>query len=178
MCHYNYGLDKFEKSILGFEIMKKYLLLIMMLAFVGMRAESGWEDFGTYKKQKEVLAKIDKFQLSADGKYYFTYQNTGIIKKWDVETGVLTDSTKLEITPQYFNFASDGTSALILNKYTNFDKPTELILFDLETMEISKYFSFIPNSGVLIPQGRYPYDFQFQLIDFIKNYNEILMSYS
>ncbi len=103
MCHYIYGVCKFEISFLG-EIMKKYLWLILVFAFVGMNAQnldslidvSGWEDFDGYKKQKLIIGDITYRQISKDKTKLFTADSNKYFKLWDLETGKLIESINIE----------------------------------------------------------------------------------
>ncbi len=115
--------------------MKKYLLLIMMLAFVGVRAEnldslinaSGWEDFGDFKAQKLKIGKITHRQISKDGKTLFTADANKYFRFWEIETGKLLKSFAIN----YYSVAYLLNDTVIL-----FGEKSELSLLKISAFSL------------------------------------------
>jgi PKD repeat protein len=113
-----------------------FYAVLLMLAFSLSNAYSqatGWQDNGTYKYMQ--IPKFEKLQFSPDGERFYTYSKDNYIRYFESESGKQVDSFYITQKIDYFDFSSDGKTAIFDSMTYENTKP--FYIFDLELKEYS-----------------------------------------
>ena len=136
----------------------KQIYIIIILLFINIihlfpKTDSTyWIDKGDYKEMNLKIGKVTFLKFSNDGTSLFTYGQDSILRKWDIENGIILNEYVINSNPRInFNLSADETKF----GYTVGDNNTRFDVFNLKNEFIHSFYQSYRNY-----QNPCPYDYQ------------------